>query len=1002
MKKIVVCFFICTLLITGTLYAETYRKVNMKESSATGLTINTKSLTGLSAVSTIGDIGLDQRNTPDGLFTTIAIDGYTKNHGPEGTPHLPVITRLIEIPFGASVTAVVESYGTEIVMLSKKGFVGKLMPVQPSLAKNTPENQKKFHYKAKAYLKDTYNTDEIVRFERIGVLRGVSVGKLTISPFRYNPGRNSLMVFNNIRFDLEYKNGDANFSEKLKRKYLSSVFKSATDSIEMLPASDNSVKAATENDSKWPLTYVIVAGSSFRGDKLNEFVQWKKTSGFKVIELYTDDDALETSTTAKLRESIKTYLQAVYDSSTPQSYVLFIGDVETIPAWPGEAESDQPHVTDLYYCTYDGSDYLPDAYYGRFPADNASDLEIMVDKTIKYEKYKFADGVDENFLDNYMFVAGIDSDFQKSHGNAQVNYATSEYFTTPFKYLAPDYENLPAGYDINDAILRDFNEGMGFVNYTGHCDETGWQNDFDKSDVAGLSENDMFGLVVGNCCLSNKFDYNDCLGETLIKKERAGAVGYIGASNNSLWDEDFYWSVGKPLLSLSESNISAHTFGNTATGVYDGQFHSGMTADQWYITAGQMIQRGNLAVSESSSSKAKYYWEIYHLMGDPSLIPFLEKPAAFSATPSVSPISTCVTTSCTVSDIEENAYVGLSQNDRLLDSAYSGADTFVSLTFSALQSTDPLTLVVTKQNKQPYINDLNMVTADSSLPEADFSVVDREIYSTTSLTFNNGSKGCNDYKWDFFGDTVVDSIEESPDFIYEKIGEFTVSLEASNGSGTHTKTEAGYIKVLPKIIPNTYDAVLGTNGISVISFSEPSTNHDEIATWEWTFSGGALVAPATISTASGLTVVYDTPGLYTASLTVTIGATPYTSNTINIRIREAAPVASFTANKTSVKVGESVQFTDTSMGSDLELFWHFNSGTPRTSSDKSLVVVFDSEGDHIVYLTIENSSGTHVAYKTISVLPSAIDPTDPPEPESSSSGGGGSCFIGLLGEKQAK
>ncbi|EKD84080.1 MAG: hypothetical protein ACD_39C00259G0002 [uncultured bacterium] len=28
---------------------------------------------------------------------------------------------------------------------------------------------------------------------------------------------------------------------------------------------------------------------------------------------------------------------------------------------------------------------------------------------------------------------------------------------------------------------------------------------------------------------------------------------------------------------------------------------------------------GNLAVEASSSSRKQYYWEVYHLMGDPSL-----------------------------------------------------------------------------------------------------------------------------------------------------------------------------------------------------------------------------------------------------------------------------------------------------------------------------------------------------------------------------------------------
>ena len=54
---------------------------------------------------------------------------------------------------------------------------------------------------------------------------------------------------------------------------------------------------------------------------LNEFIQWKRASGFKVIDAYTDDPAVGNTTT-----TIKAYLQAKYDT-VQQSYVLLVGDV---------------------------------------------------------------------------------------------------------------------------------------------------------------------------------------------------------------------------------------------------------------------------------------------------------------------------------------------------------------------------------------------------------------------------------------------------------------------------------------------------------------------------------------------------------------------------------------------------------------------------------------------------------------------------------------------------
>ena len=59
-------------------------------------------------------------------------------------------------------------------------------------------------------------------------------------------------------------------------------------------------------------------------------------------------------------------------------------------------------------------------------------------------------------------------------------------------------------------------------------------------------------------------------------------------------------------------------------GAYDRLFHThnepltGMAT-----TAGKILMFGNAAVQSSNSSLKDYYWEIYHLMGDPTLMPWM-------------------------------------------------------------------------------------------------------------------------------------------------------------------------------------------------------------------------------------------------------------------------------------------------------------------------------------------------------------------------------------------
>ena len=46
-------------------------------------------------------------------------------------------------------------------------------------------------------------------------------------------------------------------------------------------------------------------------------------------------------------------------------------------------------------------------------------------------------------------------------------------------------------------------------------------------------------MMIGNCCLTNKFEKDVCFGEALLRKtNRAGAVAYIGGTNYTYWGEE--------------------------------------------------------------------------------------------------------------------------------------------------------------------------------------------------------------------------------------------------------------------------------------------------------------------------------------------------------------------------------------------------------------------------------------------------------------------------------
>ncbi len=71
-----------------------------------------------------------------------------------------------------------------------------------------------------------------------------------------------------------------------------------------------------------------------------------------------------------------------------------------------------------------------------------------------------------------------------------------------------------------------------------------------------------------------------------------------------------------------------------------------------------------------------------------------------------------------------------------------------------------------------------------------------------------------------------------------------------------------------------------------------------------------------------------------------------------------APVANFSANKTVICVGQTVNFTDASSGAPTTWAWTFAGGTPASSTVQNPTVTYNTAGTYTVTLTATNASGT--------------------------------------------
>lgn len=553
-----------------------------------------------------------------GDFTVLSFDGCVAA-GAVGSPSLPVYSVLLEVPLCNDFKLEIADAEYDTIHVDQPVF-----PMQAPRRKSDTSSHS-LVMDAKLYTTDAWLDGETM-VEAIGIARDRRLARLQFAPVRYNPTAGTIVVCRHAIVTVAYADADREGTLAMFNRYYSPAFASGAMTLNDLYPKD--VRTAA------PVRYLIVAHSQFRG-QMNAFVEWKRRKGFITDIVYTDDPNVGSTTT-----SIQAYIQSQYTNASTASpaptYLLLVGDVAQIPAFDGTTSNS--HITDLYYTTWTTGDHLPDCYHGRFSAQNASQLTPQIDKTLMYEQYTFAD---PSFLDRAVMVAGVDGgssgDYGYTHADPAMDYAITNYINgangwSQVMYFKNDVSIVPTGSNVtvgssassNAATVRSYyNQGAGWVNYSAHGGSSGWGTpSFSTSNVNSMTNTQKFGIFIGNCCQTNMFGESNCFGEALLRKGNyCGAVGYIGGSDYTYWGEDFYWAVG---VRSGIGPSMPMAYNSSHLGAYDRLCHThGESYSQWVAAQGALMMAGNMSVESSSSSLKHYYWEIYHLMGDPSVMTWL-------------------------------------------------------------------------------------------------------------------------------------------------------------------------------------------------------------------------------------------------------------------------------------------------------------------------------------------------------------------------------------------
>ncbi len=655
---------------------------------ASSLQISKESSNSLSFHVEVGGLQSMDVSTKGGNFTRLMIPGFHTSMV-EGQPQLPMMNRLISIPVGSNASVEVRNVQTRTIKLADYGITNPVFPVQPSMSKSANPDEVAFVIDRTAYNKSAI-TPELAKVVYQGRMRAMDIGRLEISPVAYYPLTGELEIVESLDVEIVFNGADRGLAQNLMATTNSPFF----DHLYAGMAGVRGFHDDYPNRVADKVTYVIVTPPMFAG-QMSDFVEWKTERGFKTILAVTGTP--EVGSTAS---EIQTYLHGLYNNATVEdpapSFVLFVGDVEQMPTFTEAGDA-----TDRPYCAVD-ADLVPDMYYGRFSATNPSQLQAQLDKTMMYDQFTMPD---PSYMGDVTMIAGVDSGYGPSHGNGQINYGTEHYFNASHGINSNTY--LYPNSDQPAAIIQNCDDGVGYINYTAHGSQTSWSSpSFTQSDINGLSNYGKYFLAVGNCCLTSTYDYGECFGETWLRAEGKGAVGYIGGSNSTYWDEDYWWGVG--FHPSAEIDGSAHPIADTGLGAYDGVFHeNGEPQNTWYVTQDAMVFSGNLAVMESGSSRITYYWNIYNLLGDPSISIHMGVPTANN----VGHIPTIFMGQTSLNVTAANGtYVGLTQNGVLVGAGTVDASGSLDVEYTELLTPgQPVHLVAMAQDMEPYVADIMVI-----------------------------------------------------------------------------------------------------------------------------------------------------------------------------------------------------------------------------------------------------------------------------------------------------
>ncbi len=716
MKKSIIYTSLTFVLLAFVINTGYSQKISYPDSwGKTGFTLESNDNTSVIINYSIDEFSIDDITIGDEILKEIHVPGIFLPND-EGAPDLPGTGRYIAIPQGASVSYNVIASRTEVF----KNF--DIAPA-PRIPLDTETGPLEYNKDNKIYSKNKLYPSQPVIVSDNSKIRGVEVIMLGVTPFQYNPVTKELIIYRDLKIEIEFTGGNGHFGDdRLRSRWWDPIIKDAVLNPGSLPEIDYSKKGAPTETPDFE--YLIISPDD------PVFLSWADSiKTFRTLQGIKTGIVTTTDVGGNTTTAIEGYIDNAYNTwAVPPAAVLLLGDYGTSGSTVISPIYNSYCVSDNIYADVDG-DQLPDVVLARMTAQNATHLETMITKFLDYERNPPTSAY---FYDHPITALGWQTErwfqicsetvggFWKNElgkNPVRINavyggdptsdpWSTATNTSTVVNYFGPSgLGYIPAtpaelgGFSGGTAtdVVNAINSGAFVLQHRDHGGETGWgEPAFQSSNINSLTNSDLPWIFSINC-LTGKYNISgECFAEKFHRYtyggHNSGALGITAASevSYSFVNDTYVWGLYD---NLWPDFMPAETTDPPSRGILPAFGNA----------AGKIFLEQSSWPYNTSNKEVTY--NLFHHHGDAFTVLYSEVPQYLTvnhASALLSGVSSFTVTA------DAGSFIALTVNGVIIGTA-DGTGSPVAITIPPQNPGDIMVVTITKQNYYRYSGNVDVI-----------------------------------------------------------------------------------------------------------------------------------------------------------------------------------------------------------------------------------------------------------------------------------------------------